>query len=69
MPKAFDKTPKITYPPGCKDLSEELSKDELVRRLKVRNNFIVFQTIVCVVLNLFSGGKLHVCVCVLIACP
>ncbi|KAK2159284.1 hypothetical protein LSH36_155g04017 [Paralvinella palmiformis] len=35
MPKAFDKSPKITYPPGCKELNEELSKDELVRRLKL----------------------------------
>ena len=36
MAKNFDKNPKITYPPGCKELSEELSKDELVKRLKVR---------------------------------
>lgn len=35
MPKAVDKTPKLTYPPGCKELGEELSKDELVKRLKV----------------------------------
>jgi len=25
----------IAYPPGCKELSEELSKEELLKRLKV----------------------------------
>ena len=28
--------PKIVYPAGCKDIDEELGKDELVKRLKVR---------------------------------
>lgn len=27
--------PKITYPPDCKELSDDLSNDELVKRLKV----------------------------------
>ena len=36
MAKKVDKNPKLTYPPGCKELNEELSKDELVKRLKVR---------------------------------
>ena len=35
MPKVFAPGPKITYPAGCKELTEELTKDELVRRLKV----------------------------------
>ena len=36
MPKAFDKTPsKIQYPPGCKEISDELGRDELLKRLKV----------------------------------
>ena len=26
---------KIVYPPGCKELSEDVGKDELIRRLKV----------------------------------
>jgi hypothetical protein len=29
------KSNKIVYPPGCKDISEEMGKEELVRRLKV----------------------------------
>lgn len=29
------KAVKIVYPPGCKEVTEELGKDELVRRLKV----------------------------------
>jgi len=28
-------TPKLVYPPGCKDLTEDVGKDELIRRLKV----------------------------------
>lgn len=35
MSRKVDKHLKITYPPGCKELSEELSNDELVKRLKV----------------------------------
>lgn len=35
MAKRFDRNPKLTYPPECKELNEELSKDELVKRLKV----------------------------------
>ena len=34
--------PKIVYPAGCKDIDEELGKDELVKRLKVRNKAIHF---------------------------
>jgi len=26
---------RIAYPPGCKELSEELGKEELLKRLKV----------------------------------
>jgi hypothetical protein len=26
---------RITYPPGCKELAEELGKEELLKRLKV----------------------------------
>jgi len=33
-PKTFDR-PKISYPPNCKELSEELGKDELIKRLKL----------------------------------
>ena len=29
------KSNKIVYPPGCKDITEEMGKEELVRRLKV----------------------------------
>ena len=35
MPKGASKHPKIDYPPGCKELTEDLSIDELIRRLKV----------------------------------
>ena len=36
MPKVFDKTGgKLQYPPGCREISDELSKDELLKRLKV----------------------------------
>lgn len=35
MAKKVDKNPKLTYPAGCKELNEELSKDELVKRLKL----------------------------------
>lgn len=35
MAKRFDRNPKLTYPPECKELNEELSKDELVKRLKM----------------------------------
>ena len=31
---------KIVYPPGCKELYEDLGKDELVKRLKVNISFI-----------------------------
>ena len=31
----------ITYPPGCKELSEDLNRDELLRRLKVCNNTLI----------------------------
>lgn len=36
MPKATEKSNKIVYPPGCKEISEDLNKDELIKRLKVR---------------------------------
>lgn len=29
---------KITYPPGVKEISDKISKEEMVRRLKVMNN-------------------------------
>ena len=32
----FSSAVKISYPPGCKEITEELTKDELVKRLKVR---------------------------------
>jgi hypothetical protein len=41
MPKGIDKGPKFTYPAGCKELSEDLSKDELLKRMKVVN-FLFF---------------------------
>ncbi|CAH1778266.1 unnamed protein product [Owenia fusiformis] len=38
MPKHFSKAvksrPVVAYPPGCKELTHELNKDELVKRLK-----------------------------------
>ncbi|KAK6173333.1 hypothetical protein SNE40_016804 [Patella caerulea] len=33
--KAIGKSTKVVYPPGCKEINEELSKDELVKRLKL----------------------------------
>jgi hypothetical protein len=33
---------EIKYPPGCKDIQVELANDELIRRLKVINNFFFF---------------------------
>jgi hypothetical protein len=33
---------RITYPPGCKELSEELGKEELLKRLKVGLVCIIF---------------------------
>lgn len=35
MPKTLTKPIKVVYPPGCKEVSDELGKDELVKRLKV----------------------------------
>ncbi|XP_071087825.1 sister chromatid cohesion protein PDS5 homolog B-like [Haliotis cracherodii] len=35
MAKALNKTVKVCYPPGCKEVSEEIPKDELIRRLKL----------------------------------
>ncbi len=35
MPKATSKSDKIVYPAGCKEINEELNKDELIKRLKV----------------------------------
>ena len=39
MARRHDKSSyaRIAYPPGCKELSEELSKEELLKRLKVGN--------------------------------
>ncbi|XP_064607690.1 sister chromatid cohesion protein PDS5 homolog B-like [Liolophura sinensis] len=34
MSKAVSTGTKVVYPPGCKELSEDIGKDELVRRLK-----------------------------------
>lgn len=44
MPKAIDKGPKVTYPSGCKELSEDLSKDELLKRMKVLNIITFFSS-------------------------
>lgn len=35
MAKNVIKGEKVVYPPGCKELSEEVGKDELIRRLKL----------------------------------
>ena len=35
----------IAYPPGCKELSEELSKEELLKRLKVSDLYLYCQQI------------------------
>ena len=35
--KAAKGIPVIVYPPGVKEISQDLSKDELIRRLKVRS--------------------------------
>lgn len=35
LPKG-GKPNKIVYPPNCKEVSEDIGKDELVRRLKVK---------------------------------
>jgi len=32
---------RIAYPPGCKELSEELSKEELLKRLKVYSGIVI----------------------------
>ena len=32
----MSKSIKVVYPTGCKEVNEELGKDELVKRLKVR---------------------------------
>lgn len=32
---AVTKLDKIVYPPGCKELTEDLGKDDLIKRLKV----------------------------------
>lgn len=31
---------KVTYPPGVKEISDKISKEEMVRRLKVSISFI-----------------------------
>jgi len=33
---------RIAYPPGCKELSEELGKEELLKRLKVDNKYCCY---------------------------
>lgn len=33
---------KITYPPGVKEISDKISKEEMVRRLKVSKNGLCF---------------------------
>ena len=33
---------RITYPTGCKELNEELSKEELLKRLKVSQYDVFF---------------------------
>lgn len=42
MPKATLKQPKLVYPSGVKDITHELSTDDLVRRLKVCRLFLIF---------------------------
>ena len=42
MPKATEKSNKINYPPGCKEINEDLNKDELIKRLKVMHTVFVF---------------------------
>ena len=32
---------KLVYPPGCKEVTEDIGKDELVRRLKVNDQRLV----------------------------
>jgi len=41
MARRQEKSPyaHIAYPPGCKELSEELSKEELLKRLKVDHKY------------------------------
>ena len=36
---ADSKNTKISYPEGCRELSDDLSKDELLKRLKVFSQF------------------------------
>ena len=36
MSRRAEKHLKLTLPQGCKEISEDLSNDELVKRLKVR---------------------------------
>jgi hypothetical protein len=49
---------RITYPTGCKELNEELSKEELLKRLKVSQN-IVF----CLIFVSDYGCNYLICVC------
>lgn len=34
---------KITYPPGVKEISDKISKEEMVRRLKVSKQIAVYR--------------------------
>jgi len=54
--RGVDKTPKMIYPPGCKELSEELSNDELVRRLKVVFVYSGYVGLVTVLSRLAMSG-------------
>lgn len=48
---------KITYPPGVKEISDKISKEEMVRRLKVSGHCVLQiagQWVVAL-----SGGDLH----------
>lgn len=40
---------KVTYPPGVKEISDKISKEEMVRRLKVSVFPILSQSVYCVV--------------------
>jgi len=37
---------RMAYPPGCKELSEELSKEELLKRLKVDKKYCCYMAFV-----------------------
>lgn len=44
---------KVTYPPGVKEISDKISKEEMVRRLKVSVSFFIPSNVVCLELKRF----------------